>query len=223
MEPNRLHPFEQALRRAVVWILAGAAVGSIVVGLMPAPGPDDGLFAYAMAHLTALVLYAGVHAWSQWDLLHQPGWFASLTPVRRRLWSLVAVVVLTTAVGGLVALPTVAAARYDVSMQYLQILSAIDIAWVVGGSLLGARRLGGRIAGVGAWAIMTVLCIASIWRYLDVVGFTETGGWLVDGDAMLRIVITADAMGALIAISLMVAGSIVDGRRRAAEPAAATS
>ena len=54
------------------------------------------------------------------------------------------------------------------------------------------------------------MCVWSIWRYLDQVGFTDSGGWLVDADALNRLVFPLDMAAAVIAI-----GSLWIGARHA--------
>ena len=48
---------------------------------------------------------------------------------------------------------------------------------------------------------------------LDVVGFTETGGWLVDGRELMRLVIPPDMAAAVVAIVML-----FEGVRRSVRP-----
>ena len=126
-------------------------------------------------------------------------------------WRLVAsgvtVVVITTGVVGLVTLASSAALQFPPSMQFLQLLSALDIAWAGGALVVGAHRAWGRAAAVAAGVVLGVVCVFAIWRYLDVVGFGPSGEWIVDGPALWRNVIPADTAAALVAIVVFTYGT----------------
>ena len=101
-------------------------------------------------------------------------------------------VVIITGTVGLVTLASSAALRLQPSLQFLQLLSALDIAWAAGAVVVGGYRLWSppvaRIAGL----VVGVACVISIWNYLRLVGFTADGGWLLDGGQLLRLVIPFD-------------------------------
>ena len=120
----------------------------------------------------------------------------------------VVVIVLVTGVVALVTLASSAALRYPPSMQFLQLLSAVDIAWVVTALVVGAGRAWGRTAAVIGGIIIGVVCVAAIWRYLDIVGFGPNGEWIVDGTELWRNVIPADMAAALAAIGVFAYGTM---------------
>lgn len=123
-------------------------------------------------------------------------------PRNRRLATNVAFVVIVTGATALVTLSSSAAMHYEPSLQFLQLLSALDIAWVVARTMLAVRLLWGRIAALLAGWMMSVVCVLSIAAYLDEVGLDEAGGWLIDGEQMLRLVIPFDVVAAMITIGL---------------------
>jgi hypothetical protein len=138
------------------------------------------------------------------SLTDQP-WFNHL----KKAWlastaSLVAVVVGFSA---LLTLATSAAAQYETSLQFLQLLSSLDIAWVVAALYIGARKLWGRGIALVLGSMILLACVASIALYLQTVGFTESGGWLVDVNAMFRIVISSDTIAALLSLTILFAAA----------------
>ena len=165
-----------------------------------APSPEEGLLAYSTIHLLLLQLAVLVLAAELAPLLNTP-WF----PAVRRQWlaSAVSLVALVTGFAALLTLATSAAARYDPSFQFLQLLSSLDIAWVTSAMFFGAWRMWGRTAAWVLGTVIIVVCVASIAFYLNVVGFTPAGGWLVDGGELLRIVIPADMVAAIAAIAVL--------------------
>jgi hypothetical protein len=104
----------------------------------------------------------------------------------------------------LVTLATAAALRFDPSLQFLQLLSTLDIAWSVAALYFGVRWLKGETLGRMAGAMLAVVCIWSIWNYLRIVGFTDSGGWLVDAGALGRWVLPFDTAAALLALGSLV-------------------
>lgn len=130
-----------------------------------------------------------------------------------RLAGDVSLVVLVTGLVGLVTLATSAALRLEPSLQFLQLLSALDIAWAGAAIMIGAYRLWGRRAALVGGSLLGIFCVWSIWNYLNVVGFTNDDGWLLEGGQVMRLVLPFDMMAAVVAITLLVVGS---GR---AEPA----
>jgi len=102
---------------------------------------------------------------------------------------------------GLVTLATSAALRYDASLQFLQMLSALDIAWAAAALTLGLlRRFGPGLATAGA-AVLGVVCVWAIWRYLDVVGFGPDGEWIVSASDLNRLVLPYDMGAAVLALT----------------------
>jgi len=128
--------------------------------------------------------------------------------------SAAAVVVVVTGVTGLVTLATTAALRFHPSTQFLQLISALDIAWVTAAVVVGVRWLASSRAGIIAGGVIGIVCVWSIWRYVDNVGFAPDGSWIVSRIALEQYVLPYDAMAALVAIGV-VAGGI---RRRQLRP-----
>lgn len=86
-------------------------------------------------------------------------------------------------------------------------LSSLDIAWVVAATLLGVRWLAGKAIGDLAGTMIGIVCACSIWNYLQIVGFAEDGGWLVDGSALVRYVLPYDIMAAIVAALALTTGA----------------
>jgi len=116
-------------------------------------------------------------------------------------------VVMATGTVALVTLASSAALRLDPSLQFLQLLSALDIAWAAGATALGLHLAFGKKAGWTGGLFVVAICLWSVWKYLDVVGFTPSGGWKVDGDAMWSYILPYDMMAAAIAITSLFLGS----------------
>ena len=195
---------EIALARALRWTLGGAAI-SLSLLLVPEATPTT-LMTYTLVHLSALVAL-GLVVVADLVRLIDDTWFAWVSGIRRLVASGAAVVALTVGVVALVTLPTSAALRFDPSLQFLQLLSALDIAWAAGATLVGVGWLTttgwGRAAGVA----VGVICVWSIWTYLAAVGFTADGGWQVDGAALMRYVLPYDMAAAVIAVVTLLMGS----------------
>lgn len=198
-------PSERALFRAVPYLGLGAAAA---LPLLLVPKTSHYLTA-STAHLAAVVLFGLVLAFHLSELTEEPGWFEGylVTTWVKRLLAAVLAIVLTTGVVALVTLATAAALRFQPSLQYLQLLSALDIAWAGAAIVIGARRWGGTRAAVGGGLTLAVVCVWSIWRYLRNVGFAGDGGWLVDGSALMEYVLPYDMAAALIAVVVLVVGT----------------
>ena len=124
----------------------------------------------------------------------------------------VVVIVLVTGVVALVTLASSAALRYPPSLQFLQLLSAVDIAWVVAAFVIGAGRAWGRSAGVIGGLLVGIVCVAAIYAYLGLVGFGPAGEWIVDGSALWTRVIPVDMAAALGAIAVFAYGTRRESR-----------
>lgn len=195
---------ELALTRALRWTLGAAAIS---LPLLAVPSPEGSqLLVHSIVHLTALVALGLFVAWDLARFLDDT-WFGWLGPFGRRLASGAATVALTVGVVALVTLPTSAALRLAPSLQFLQLLSALDIAWAAGATLIGVRWLVGERVGALAGAVVGVVCIWSIWKYLTIVGFAPDGGWQVNGSALLRYVLPYDMAAAAIAVLALTAGA----------------
>jgi hypothetical protein len=203
------------LTRAVPWILGG---GAISLPLLAVPSPEGSRLAvYTIAHLTALVALGLLVAWDLARFLDDT-WFGWVGSFGRHVAAGAATVALTVGVVALVTLPTSAALRLTPSLQFLQLLSALDIAWAAGATLIGVRWLAGRTVGAVAGGVVGVVCVWSIWTYLRIVGFAPDGGWLVDGSALVRYVLPYDMAAAMIAVLALTAGA-----RHVSHPAAAVA
>ena len=195
------HPIETILGVALKRLLFLAIPWSLI-NLIFGPGEDP--YLYVNLQLTLLQIATFSLMIHLAPLTDRP-WFRT----SRRPWLASAVSLVAVAVGfsALLTLATSAAARYDVSLQFLQLLSSLDIAWVVAALYLGSRILWSDRVALVLGSLMLIACVASIAIYLSVVGFTPEGGWLVDGGELLRIVLPSDVMAAIISTSVLLLGS----------------
>ncbi len=197
-------PMERAVLAAVPFLVAGLVLSLPLLLVTWTPPPMRPV----IVHLSGLVLL-GLAAAVWLAPLAGADWF--LGRAWSAWWRLVAsgvtVVVITTGVVGLVTLASSAALQFPPSMQFLQLLSALDIAWAGGALVVGVHRAWGRAAAVAAGVVLGVVCVFAIWRYLDVVGFGPSGEWIVDGPALWRNVIPADTAAALVAIVVFTYGT----------------
>lgn len=202
---------EAVLARSMLWMTVGAAAAVPVLFL---PQPEDPLLT-SIIHLSVVVAFGIALAFHLAPLGDEP-WFEGLAIGRRPSLALTwaVIVIAITGVVGITTLATSAALRYDASLQFLQLLSALDITWAGAAIVLGSRRRFGGGSALFAAGLLLVVCVWSIWRYLDVVGFTESGGWLVDGSELLRLVLPYDMGAAAVALILFSAGV----RTEASEP-----
>jgi hypothetical protein len=197
-------PLEVAAVRSVSWLGGGLAVSALLL-LVPGDLDLTTVFLVQLSGLTVL----GVIVAARIAPLFVGLWYAgyTLSDTWRRLAAGVSLVVVATGVIGLVTLASSAALRFAPSVQFLQLLSALDIAWVVAATLIGATRLWGRAIGSGAGAVMGAFCVASIANYLRVVGFSPEGEWVLDGGELMRLVIPSDMLAATVAIVILVAAA----------------
>ena len=196
---------EPAFLKAVRLLPYGLGVAAIGL-IIPLPSPPLGV---VLVHLTLLVSL-GMLATSLMAVHADLPWLENtrLSPSWRAFWSAGMLVSFATGLVALASLASSAALGYAPSLQFLQLLSALDIAWAGSALFLGMRWLKGvRVAWVATGALGLV-CIWSIWNYLRVVGFTATGGWIVDGPALMRYVIPFDMAAAAMAIWTLWRGSI---------------
>jgi len=133
-------------------------------------------------------------------------WFgsSSLRGVGRVYGTGLVVIVIVAGTVGLVALASSAALRLQPSTQFLQLLSALDIAWAAATVMVALYWLRGKRAALVGGAMVGIVCIASIARYLDAVGFTPRGRWRLDAASLWEYVLPYDIAVALIAIGLFV-------------------
>jgi hypothetical protein len=187
---------ERAALRTMVWAGSGCLMA---LPLLAVPQPDDPLLLVTL-HLSALVLF-GLGLVFALAPLGDESWFGG----NRWLTGVWTVVMVTGAVG-IVTLATSAALRYDPSLQFLQSLSALDIAWAAAALVLGLRWWRGRSAAIAGAFVLGVVCVWSIWRYLDVVGFGAGGEWVVDGSRIISLVLPFDMAAAAMAVTALVLG-----------------
>ena len=180
------------------------------LGLLPTPlllliTPSNLLRAF-IVQLVALVLF-GLFVTVRLATEIEPAWFEASSTWRAAWTTRAAAVAMATGSVALVTLASSAALRFEPSLQYLQLLSALDIAWATGALYLGVRmkkteslaRLGG--------VTLIALCVFSIWNYLTIFGFTSEGGWLVDEPGLLRYVIPGDVAAAVVALTALTWGT----------------
>jgi len=194
------HPLESALWVGLKRLLQWGIPLSVLALVFEAPDPEAGLLTYNMVHLIVLQVAALLLAAELAPLLNRP-WFPAVS--RHWLASAASLIAIITGFAALLTLATSAAARYEPSLQFLQLLSSLDIAWVTAALFYGAWKLWGRLTAWVLGSLIIVACVASIAVYLNVVGFTESGGWLVDGTRMMTIVIPADMVAAVVALSVL--------------------
>ncbi len=200
-----MSPVERALARSLPWLAAGLLVSLVLVAL-PQAEPDR-LLVVVTFHLGAIVAFGLGLALDLARFTDGP-WFVGMgrSEFWRRFGATASTIALTTGVVALVTLASSAALGYQPSLQFLQLLSALDIAWATAGLMFGVRLMrGDRVALLGG-LMLAVACIWSIWRYLDVVGFTADGGWLLSGQDLWRYVLPFDITAAIMAIGALVLG-----------------
>jgi len=195
-------PIERAVIAAVAYLGAGV-VAALPLLLVPANTERIPLF---LLHLGGVVLLGIVLAIRLGPLVHEPWYAGSWSDPTRRLAGGITLVVIVTGVVGLVTLVTSAALRFQPSLQFLQLLSALDIAWAGAAVMFGVWRRWGRTAAIGGGALLGAVCVASIWNYLRVVGLGADGGWALDGGELMRLVLPADTLAAVVAITLLWTG-----------------
>jgi len=188
------------LERAFVlwsrWVVVGVAPALLLLVASPTVS-----IAFVLTHLSLLVAYGIAVAVSLAPVADQRP-FASFDLSERWRWFSggAVVVVLATGATALAAMATSAAARYQPSLQFLQLLSAVDIAWAGAALYVGVRWWrNGRTAKLAA-AALGVFCVWSLWYYLSFVGLAADGGWLVDGGAMMQRIIPFDMAAAGVAL-----------------------
>ena len=207
---------ERAVLATVPFLAIGLVV-SVPLILVPWSPPP---FTIVIVHLAALVVLGLVAALRLMPLAGND-WFRGQpwSPFWRLAASGISVVFLVTGMVGLVTLASSAALRYPPSLQFLQLLSALDIAWAGAALVIGIYRAWRLPAAATAGTVLAIICVWSIWRYLDVVGFGPEGEWIVDSAALARYVLPFDVLAAVIAVGAFVFGT----RRQAMEQASPQS
>lgn len=188
---------EQALLWTIPWLGAGlvAALPLLLVDT------SQDVFTWFILQLSVLVMF-GLALTVRLMPLADAEWFvATGWPSWVRLTaSGVSIVVLATGTVALVTLATSAALRFDPSLQFLQLLSALDIAWAGAAIIIGANRAWGRLPAIVSGGVLGVFCVWSIWNYLSIVGFGPDGAWIVSGSDLMRLVIPFDMAAAAVAV-----------------------
>ncbi len=177
------------------------------LGLLAVDTGSDPLGVFVV-HLSILVMFSLVLA----NILVPLGtaaWFEATGwgPLARLIAGGIGIVVLVTGTVGLVTLASSAALRFDPSTQFLQLISALDIAWVAAAVTLGLYRAFGRAWALVGGSTIGVVCVWSIWNYLDHVGFGPNGEWIVSNPDLLRFVLPYDVIAAVSAVALFLLGA----------------
>ena len=196
-------PLERALTGTMLCMTAGAAAAIPALFL---PEGEDPLFTVT-AHLVLLVAFSIGLTFHLASLGDDP-WFSGLKigEEGHRALTWVAVIVMVAGATGLVTLATSAALRFDPSLQFLQMVSSLNVAWVTAALTLGLRRRFGVGVAVAGTVMLGAVCVWSIWHYLNTVGFTANGGWLLDALQLNRLVLPYDTAAAVIAIVVFSVG-----------------
>lgn len=196
-------PAERALATAVVWTVPAVAVSALAL-LVPLSSSSASLLAAQLAlvaawnWLLALRLISDTRAHGIWFAGRNGRWAALATSV--------GIVALCAFAAMLVALASSAALRLDPSAQFLQLISAADIAWVVSGLMVGLSYRHGRPVWAPAGFALAVVCVWASYRYLAVVGLGPNGAWVVSGEDLLRLVIPFDVLAAVMAVAAIAYG-----------------
>lgn len=196
-----MRPLEAGLLRATRWLVPGLVVGAVLLIV----DVSDDVLTVVTTQLVFITVGIVVLAFRMSDDTDR-AWFDRTGPLG---WftTAAAATALVTGWAALVTLATSAALQLDPSLQFLQLLSALDIAWVVTATVIGFRWVGGRLVGQMAGVLMGAVCVLSIWRYLGAVGFTASGGWLVSADDLWIYVLPFDITAAVIAMGSVIVGS----------------
>jgi len=142
-------PLEWAIATSARWLLWALPV---TVGfLLAGPIGIDRQPGVMLIHLTALVT-GGLALTQSVRRRIDESWYRTQRPLRERGATSTTVVVEVTGVAALVTLASSATLRYPPSLQFLQLLSALDIAWVTAATTVGVGWLAGRTAGMVAGA-----------------------------------------------------------------------
>ena len=197
-------PIERALVRSVLWLVFGL-LASLPLLLIDAGDDPTVVF---LVHLSVLVAFGlgltiAMLPLSGADWFAGSGWEAGT----RLTASGIGVVVLVTGAVGLVTLASSAALRYDPSTQFLQLLSALDIAWVTAAVVIGGQRASSRTTGIVGGIAMGIVCVWSIWYYLDAVAFGPKGEWVVSASDLATRVLPFDTAAAIVAIGVFAFGT----------------
>ena len=196
---------EQILLWTAPW-LVGGLIASAPLLLVDVSDHRIGWF---LVQLSVLVAF-GLGLTIRLTPLADDSWFTATGWSRRVRLAASGAVVVVVATGtvGLVTLASSAALRFDPSMQFLQLLSALDIAWAGAAITVGATRIWGRTWGAVGGAMLGIFCVWSIWNYLNTVGLGPGGEWIVSGADLMRLVIPFDMAAAVVAVVIFLVGVV---------------
>jgi hypothetical protein len=196
-------PIERALLRTIPWLVGGLAASLPLLLVSPGDEPMGWfisqlvvLVAFSFG-LTSVLLPMGDEGWfieARWS----EGW--------RAIASGAGLVALVTGTTALVTLASSAALGFDPSLQFLQLLSALDIAWAGAALMIGVYRAATRGWSLMSGAVLGIVCVWSIWNYLSNVGFGPGGSWIASGSDLIRYVIPFDVMAAVVAVVAFLLG-----------------
>lgn len=205
---------ELAVGVTVRWLLPALVVSPVLL-FVPTPHGQTG---WILLHLGTVVTFGLLLAMRLAVGLEAP-WFEGLRPSRSLLASAASIVALATGAVALVTIASTAALRLAPSMQFLQLLSALDIAWASGATAVGMRLATSRIGGWSAGGLVVAVCLGSVATYLIRVGYEPDGGWLIDASGMWRYILPFDMAAAVMALTTLGIGV----RRQASQPIAQPS
>jgi len=196
-------PIEKALVRTVRWLLGGL-VASLPLLFVTVSDEPLGWFVAQLGILVAFGIALTIDLMAYGD---EP-WFVGTAwiPAVRETASGIGLVVLVTGTVGLVTLASSAALRFDPSTQFLQLLSALDIAWAGAALAIGVYRATSRTWAIVAAGALGIVCVWSIWNYLSIVDFGPNGSWVVSGSDLMRYVIPFDIAAATMAVGAFLFG-----------------
>lgn len=196
-------PIEHALLRVVPFLVGGLIVSLPLLAVTPGDSP----LGWFIAQLVVLVAIGHAMTITVMNLGDEP-WFKGMSwgPAMGSISSGVALVVLVTGTVGLITLASSAALGFDPSLQFLQLLSALDIAWAGAALTIGVYRTFSMGWAIAAGSILGIICVWSIWNYLSIVGFGPDGSWILSGPDLARYVIPYDIMAALLAVVFFLFG-----------------
>jgi hypothetical protein len=196
-------PIERALLRVVPFLVGGLIASLPLLAVTQGDSP----LGWFIAQLVVLVAIGHVMTIMVMNLGDEP-WFEAMSwsPAIRSIASGVGLVVLVTGTVGLITLASSAALGFDPSLQFLQLLSALDIAWAGAALTIGVYRAFSRSLAIAAGAVLGVVCVWSIWNYLSIVGFGPGGSWIVSGPDLARYVIPFDIAAAILAVVFFLIG-----------------
>jgi hypothetical protein len=202
-------PAEVTLFRSLPWLAAGLAAALVVRILRGrlVSAPRITIFTVHLSAMLALVLTAALALVP----LTSSKWFqnSGLPEVGRLMASGASLTILLAAGIAAVSIASSAALGYRPSLSYLQLLASADAGMATAGTSVGlAWAFGPAVATLGGASVAAV-CVWSIWRYLDVVGFEANGGWKVDKQALWRYVYPYDVAALMLVASAIVIGALL--------------